>query len=167
MSSSVHELYSNSLLLLGFEPAKEGIVLGKDLFKVQNEKCLQQLVHFLLLRWKPKLAVEFEFCWPIYDATQRTLWRKTTQKVLAELEKGGDLPAGSSQVSRLVSASGPRAENLIWNLSDFVLRQCLRTEYPEYQYVAPPSATAPTPLQVKGHSTLAPPPPSNSPPLNN
>ena len=108
--TKVRQMIIRNLQLLSFDPHASGIedTFGPNMFKSANEKGLQAILTFLICQTKTSYAKRYRGCWPVYDAQQRTEWRKVTLAILQELEKDFRLPAGSASPSRLVTASGAR-----------------------------------------------------------
>ena len=106
----------SSLRLLEFAPV--GFELSDRTFAKPNTAALNQALRFLL----GESLFRAGECWPAETSAQRTAFRRAAQAALARLEASGDMPPGSSQASRLVSAGGPRVQQLLCFLADYRLR---------------------------------------------
>lgn len=128
------KLYTNiALLNIVHEPSTEfKAVFKKDMFAKSNKAAFLHVIHYLLTVLNPQMAKEKLVTWPTGNIINReNKFRKEVLQFLSELNKtyeDADLPVMMS--SHLLAPGGHRFIHFMYKLSQLVLFEDLKREYP-------------------------------------
>lgn len=152
-----NKLYTNiALLTMTHEPSDEfKSVFKKDMFARSNKAAFLHVVHYLLTVLNPQLAKEKLVTWPTCNIVSReNKFRNEVLQCINEINKiyeEADLPVMMS--SHLLAPGGYRFNHFMYKLSQLVLLEDIKREYPS-QILCRPKLSKNEELNEKAYQNI-------------